>query len=162
MRSESVSAGTVSFRPMTAESAEHLGEALAVIDPWAHYDYTPEMLSEFLSAKEEDAPRFEIVSDEALAGAISVRRTWLRGPYLQFLAILPAFQKCGIGGAALSWFEARARHDKARNIWVVASDFNRDALAFYERFGFVQVANLDGLVAEGVGEILLRKRLLTR
>ncbi len=161
MRSESVSAGTVSFRPMTAESAERLGEALALIDPWARYHYTSKMLSQFLSAKEEDAPRFEIVCDEALAGAISVRKTWLRGPYLQFIGILPEFQKRGIGSVALSWFEAGARQDKARNIWVVASDFNPGALAFYERFGFVPVAKLDGLVEDGAGEILFRKRLVT-
>jgi diamine N-acetyltransferase len=153
------SGGTVTFRPMTAEGAEELGAALAAIDPWAHYDYTPEALSKFLAGKEEDAPRFEILVEGVLAGAISIRKNWLRGPYLQFLGVLPGFQKRGVGGIVLSWFEAEARKDKVRNIWVVASDFNRGAVAFYERFGFVRVATLDGLVSEDAAEILLRKRL---
>ena len=68
-----------------------------------------------------------------LAGAIGVRRNWLRGPYLQFLGILPAFQRRGIGSVALDWFEGEARAAQAQNLWVAASDFNARALAFYER-----------------------------
>lgn len=150
----------VSFRPMTAESAMRLGEGLAAIDPWARYRYTPEALATFLSMREEQAPRSEILSEGALAGALCIRDNWLRGPYLQFLGVLPGFQNRGLGRAALAFFEDRARQQAARNIWVVASEFNHGALAFYERFGFVRIATLDGLAAEGIGEILLRKRLI--
>ena len=145
---------------MTRESARQLGAALAVIDPWAHYRYTPDALETYFNAEEDDAPRFEIRIGETLAGAICVRRTWLRGPYLQFLGILPRHQKKGAGNAALTWFEAEGREARARNIWVSTSGFNRGALALYERFGFVRVATLDGLVSEGTDEILLRKRLI--
>ncbi len=161
-RSHGVSADAPSFRPMRLENADRLGVAFAAIDPWASYNYTAEALSKYLGDKEENAPRYEIVVGEAVAGAIGIRKNWLRGPYLQFLAILPSFQGQGIGGAALSWFEAEALTDKVRNIWVSASDFNVGALAFYERFGFVRVATLDGLVSDDAGEILLRKRLTIR
>ncbi|MFA5958300.1 GNAT family N-acetyltransferase [Hyphomicrobium sp.] len=159
-RTQNVAAADVSFRPMTAASAEHLGEALSGIDPWAHYHYTAKALAAYLGGKEEDAPRFEIVFGETLAGAICIRKNWLRGPYLQLLGILPTFQKRGLGAIALLWFEDEARRDKAQNIWVVASEFNHGALAFYERFGFSRTATFDGLVAEGTAEILLRKRLI--
>jgi len=145
---------------MTPESAEMLGAPLAAIDPWAHYRYTPEALTTFLQAEEDDAPRLEILVDGTLAGAFSIRRTWLRGPFLQFLGILPLFQSKGIGNAVLSWFEAEGNKLQVRNIWVSASDFNVRAIAFYERFGFVRVATLEGLVAEGTNEVLLRKRLI--
>jgi diamine N-acetyltransferase len=151
----------ISFNPMTKASAERLGTEFADINPWAHYRYTGEALAKYFAGQEEDAPRFEILSGDELAGAICIRKNWLRGPYLQFLGVLPAFQKQGIGSAALSWFQAEARNSAAQNIWVAASEFNLRALAFYERFGFVQVAKLDGLVAEGTAEILLRKRLTT-
>ncbi len=150
----------VSFRPMTRETADSLGSAFAAIDPWARYNYSAEALSKYFRDKEEDAPRYEVVADDVIAGAICIRKNWLRGPYLQFLGILPSFQSQGVGGAALAWFEADARKDKAQNIWVVASDFNAGALAFYERFGFVRVATLDGLVSDKADEILLRKRLI--
>ncbi|WP_409559953.1 GNAT family N-acetyltransferase [Hyphomicrobium sp. MC8b] len=145
---------------MTSESAELLGAPLAAINPWAHYRYTPEALTTFLRADEDDAPRLEILVDGTLAGGFSIRRTWLRGPYLQFLGILPPFQNSGVGNAVLSWFEAEGNRLQARNIWVSASDFNVRAIAFYERFGFVRIATLEGLVAEGTDEVLLRKRLI--
>jgi ribosomal protein S18 acetylase RimI-like enzyme len=144
---------------MSATSARELGAGLATIDPWAHYRYTARDLTTFLSADEADAPRMEILVEGKPAGAFSIRRTWLRGPYLQFLGVLPEFQGKGIGNAVLAYFEAQAVEVKARNIWVSTSEFNVGALAFYERFGFVRVATLDGLVAGGTAEILLRKRL---
>lgn len=150
----------VSFRPMTEQGAQALGAELPAIDPWAHYHYKPEALTAYFNGREEDAPRFEIRAGDALAGAICIRKNWLRGPYLQLLAVLPQFQKSGIGSTALTWFEGQARESNAQNIWVVASAFNNGALAFYERFGFVRTATLEGLVAEGTDEVLLRKRLI--
>jgi len=144
---------------MTAEAAQSLGEALAQIDPWARYAYTGETLAAFLGGEEPGAQRFQIIVDQAIAGAIVVRSNWLRGPYLQFLGIVPAFHRQGVGRSALFWFERAAEAGDARNLWVVASDFNVAAQAFYERHGFARVGTIDGLVAEGAAEILFRKRL---
>ena len=149
----------VTFQPMTTQNAKRLGAALAEIDPWAYYGYTPEALTTYLAADEQDAPRWQILVDDVVAGAIVIRWNWLRGPYLQFLGILPAFQNSGVGKATLAWLEADARSHRVQNIWVVASEFNTTALAFYERFGFVRIATLDGLVSEGTAECLFRKRL---
>ena len=154
--------GIAIFEAMTPSAAQSLGAALARIDPWAHYNYTPEALAEYLAGDEADAPRFKIVVDGELAGAIVYRRNWLRGPYLQFLGILPACQDRGIGSVAVLWFEREAGGGRAQNLWVAASDFNVRALAFYEQHGFVRVATIDALVAEGVSEILFRKRLTVR
>jgi GNAT superfamily N-acetyltransferase len=147
---------------MTPSAAQSLGAALARIDPWSRYNYTPEALGEYLAGDEADAPRFKIVVDGELAGAIVYRRNWLRGPYLQFLGILPPFQDRGVGSVALSWFEQEAGAGPVQNLWVAASDFNVRAHTFYERHGFVRVAAIDALVAEGNSEILFRKRLTVR
>jgi ribosomal protein S18 acetylase RimI-like enzyme len=162
VRPQPARAGTVTFQPMTVPAAELLGEALSAIDPWAHYNYTPSALAEYLAGDEAGAPRFAIIVDQKLAGAIGIRRNWLRGPYLQFLGILPPFQQRGVGSAALSWFETDARAGNAQNVWVAASDFNARAQTFYERHGFIRVAAIEGLVVEGVSEILFRKRLSVR
>jgi diamine N-acetyltransferase len=149
----------IAIQPISAESARRLGPQLAAIDPWARYGFPADALENHLGAHEEGAPRFEILVDDALAGAISIRQNWLRGPYLQLFAVLPRFQRQGIGSHALAWFETDARRAGARNIWVVASEFNLGARALYERFGFSSVATFDGLIAEGTDEILFRKRL---
>jgi ribosomal protein S18 acetylase RimI-like enzyme len=158
-RPDTLQKPNVTFERMTAKAAQKLGAALAEVDPWARYAYTPSALTSYLDTFEPDAPRFEIVVDRKLAGAIGVRRNWLRGPYLQFLGVLPAFQHRGIGSLALSWFENEAHAGRAQNLWVAASDFNTRALAFYERHGFSRVATLEDLIIEGGSEILLRKRL---
>ncbi len=152
----------VSFRPMSAAAAARLGPAFAAIDPWAHYHYRGDALAAYLAGQEEGAPRNEIALGDEIAGAIGIRKNWLRGPYLQFLGILPPYQKRGLGAAALSWLESLATREKSQNVWVVASAFNAGALSFYEHFGFVRVATLDGLVADGTDEVLLRKRLARR
>ncbi|MGO4683404.1 GNAT family N-acetyltransferase [Hyphomicrobium sp. 2TAF46] len=152
-------AQAVTFQPMTVEAAESLGSAFAALDPWAHYAYTAATLATFLADAEPGTQRFQIMADQALAGAIVIQSKWFRGPYLQFLGVLPAFHRRGLGRSALGWFESAARADGARNLWVAASEFNVAAQTFYERHGFVRIATVDGLIAEGTAEILFRKRL---
>jgi ribosomal protein S18 acetylase RimI-like enzyme len=147
------------LEPMTAHAADILGPLLARIDPWARYQYTAASLTAFLAADEADAPRFAVTANRVIAGAVGIRKEWLRGPYLQFLGILPAYQRHGIGSAILEWFEGDARGADAQNIWVCASEFNTRAVAFYERHGFNRIATLTDLVAEGSSEVLLRKQL---
>ena len=149
----------VTFAAMTALAAETLGPSLAKIDPWARYAYTPQALTAFLGAQEPGSPRFAINSGRAIAGAFAIKENWLRGPYLQFLGLLPAFQAQGIGSAVLDWFETRGREARAQNLWVLASEFNDRALSFYEKHGFHHVTPLADLVVEGCSEILLRKKL---
>jgi ribosomal protein S18 acetylase RimI-like enzyme len=158
-RSEASQISGITFAEITPKAAADLAEAFAEIDPWARYAYNASTLATYLSAYEADAPRFAIVAGDETAGAIGVRGNWLRGPYVQFLGILPAFQHRGVGSSALAWVEGEARNEGAQNLWVAASEFNARALAFYERHEFRRVATLDGLIADGISEILLRKRL---
>lgn len=53
--------------------------------------------------------------------------------------------------------EGEARGE--RNQFVATSAFNAGALRFYERHGFVVVANMPGLINDTETEVLLRRRL---
>ena len=149
----------VRFVPITAARASAVAAEAAQIDPWARHNSPASALRSYLTTVETDAPRFAILADNQLAGAMGVRKNWLRGPYLQFLVVLPAFQGTGVGRTALAWLEGEARAVGAQNLWVAASDFNTRAIAFYEAHGFQPVANLDDLVSVGMSEVLFRKRL---
>ena len=71
------------------------------------------------------------------AGVVSVRDPWLKGPYLELLALLPSVAKPGHRQRASSpGSNARRSRHQARNLWVCASSFNTRALRFYERHGF--------------------------
>ena len=125
--------------------------------PWSVMAYPAEALARFLAAADDGAWRFLLEVDGVEAGAVSIRFPWLKGPYLELLALLPPFQRQGIGAGILTWFENEASALGARNVWVCASSFNDGALRFYESHGFRPAAMLRGLVADGHDEILLRK-----
>ncbi len=144
---------------ITAEAAATLGARFAAIDPWLSYPFPAAALTAYFGDKEACAPRYIILSGDAIAGAVGLRQNWLRGPYLQFLGLLPSYQSQGLGQSVLAWFEGTARARGERNLWVAASEFNTDGLRFYEGHGFSRVALLDDLVRAGMTEILLRKRL---
>jgi len=145
--------------PLPEKIAPALSEAIVTMDPWRTYHYPAEALCRMLTADEAGVPRFAISLDSAIVGACVIRPTWLRGPYLQFLALLPAAHNRGIGAAFLAWMEDEARRAEERNLWVAASQINTGAIRFYERAGFTKVADLDDLACDGRTEFLFRKRI---
>jgi GNAT superfamily N-acetyltransferase len=157
-REDSASVSLV-LEPLTSEHAKRLGIGFAAIDPWARYPYPASALQAYFAANEPGAPRFAVSIGAELAGAAGLRLNWLRGPYVQFLGVLPKFQRRGLGASVLRWIESEARRGNDRNLWVAASDFNVDAIRFYEAHGFALVAPLPDLVRDGRTELLLRKRL---
>ena len=148
----------LSLRPMTPSVAETLGPAIAGMDPWSAVDYPAEQLTDFLIAEDPALSRLAVYSGEALAGVLAVRSPWLRGPYLQLLAVLPPFQSRGVGAALLGWFEHRAS-PTSRWLWLCYSSFNTRAGAFYARHGFEEVVSLPDLIDDGRDEVLMRKRI---
>lgn len=152
-------AGRISLVTLPPDAVPALADAFAAMLPWKAYPFTASQLRAYLAKGEPGAPRYLVTVNGAAAGAMGLRLEWLRGPYLQFLGILPAFQGRGLGAAVLGWMEREARAAGQRNLWVAASDFNLDALRFYTRAGFVAAARIDDLVLDGRTEILLRKRL---
>jgi ribosomal protein S18 acetylase RimI-like enzyme len=138
-------------------SGARLAQAIVAMPPWSVMAYPAETLASFLERKGDGACRYLIEIGGVEAGAVSVRYPWLKGPYLELLALLPDCQSQGLGSAILAWFEREAKAHDARNLWVCASSFNVRALRFYQRHGFQPAATLPGLVADGYDELLLRK-----
>lgn len=151
--------GSLTLLPMPPSLAEPLGKAFAAIDPWAAYGYPAAAIASYLAGDEAYGVRFLLHVDGEVAGAFGLQPIWLRGPYIRFLAILPAFQRRGLGRAILAWLEEEARKEQDRNLWVVASQINVDAIRFYERHGFQLAAELDELAYDNRTELLFRKRL---
>jgi len=134
-----------------------LAGSIVAMPPWSVMSYPQEAMARFLAASDDGASRYMVEIGGEEAGAMAVRYPWLKGPYLELLAILPRFQRRGIGASLLAWFEQEAFRHGARNLWVCASSFNARALHFYAQHGFQPAATLPGLVADGYDEILLRK-----
>lgn len=151
--------GALTLRPLPPGEAQKLGPLFAAIDPWARLGYPAEALTAYFGTLEKSAPRYAIMVGNDVAGAMGVRLNWLRGPYVQFLGILPHYQKRKLGSMFLAWLAQEAVRHGEKNVWVLASTFNEDALRFYAANGFERTGEIPELVAPGTAEVLLRRRL---
>jgi ribosomal protein S18 acetylase RimI-like enzyme len=149
----------VRLESLDDRDAIELGGTFAKLEPWRSYGSTAAGMAEFLSTREAGAQRFGICCDKRLAGAMCLRPNWLRGPYLQFLALLPEAQKQGIGACVLHWLEAEAAAAGGRHVWIMVADSNSGALRFYEHHGYEVSAAVPDVVKDGMTELLLRKRV---
>lgn len=127
--------------------------------PWSTLAIPEDGLSRFLAGGDEGTRQYAITVGGATAGVVCTRFPWLKGPYVELLAVLPGHQGHGLGTKALTFVEAEAKRAGARNVWVCASEFNGLARRFYERRGFVEVGTLPDLVTDGFAEVLFRKAL---
>lgn len=146
------------LRTLPPSEAEPIGARLATMDPWKRLGYSAMALGRSLANHDPALNRFAVHDANETIGVVCIRFPWLRGPYLELLAIFPEAQGRGIGRAILTWLEEQARPSSS-NIWALTSEFNLWARAFYRAAGFVEIAPLPGLVANGISEILLRKTL---
>lgn len=149
----------VLLREISTADAQELATSFVAIEPWSRYPFKRESMLRYFAVEEPQAPRYKLTVNGRTAGAIGIRLNWLRGPYLQFLGLLPNFQQQGLGRLMVAWLEGTARAAGDTNMWVMTSDFNDGALRFYERYGFKRVATLDDIVKPGRDEVLLRKQL---
>lgn len=149
------------LRTTRADDVPALAAACAAIDPWRSYGATRDELARFFDpAADDGARRLTLVDgmDRAI-GLVILRWPWLMGPYVAFLAVLPGHQRAGQGSAILDAVEAEARALGQRNVWLCVTGFNVAAQAFYRARGYHRVSQLDDLIADGIPELLMRKRL---
>jgi ribosomal protein S18 acetylase RimI-like enzyme len=131
---------------------------LAVSEPWASLKFSSSSLANYLLRDDASLYRYLVTVDGQMAGIICLRHPWLRGPYIELFGISPDCRGKGIGKQVLAWAEQEARRE-AKNLWVVASSFNQQALNFYQGFGFTRIGAIEGLITPEHDEILLRKIL---
>lgn len=148
----------LSLTRLHPSEAETIGTRLASMDPWKRLGYGAPALTRYLASPDPGLNRFAAQEAAETIGVICIRFPWLRGPYLELLAVFPVAQGRGAGRALLAWMEEEARL-ASNNLWTVTSECNNRARQFYQSAGFAEVAPLPDLVASGYSEILLRKML---
>ena len=137
---------------------QNLAATLVTMDPWRTLDYQADAVALYLKSPDPALIRFTIQASGQPAGLLCLRYPWLKGIYLELLALFPPHQGIGLGREIMTWIEEEIR-PHTENFWVAVSSFNHQAQRFYQDLGFAQVACLQNLIKEGYDELLLRKIL---
>lgn len=146
--------GACRLEPLATEAAVSIAARLTAMDPWQRLGYRADALTRYLTQESPALTRWSVVCDDVLAGVVTVRFPWLRGPYLELLAVFPEAQGRGVGAAVLGWLQSAAAHEG--NLWVMVSTFNESAHRFYRRHGFAAIGTVPDLVRAGHDELLMR------
>jgi diamine N-acetyltransferase len=154
-----VQLGAFELRPIDHALAEKLGPALAAIDPWTTLNFPASRFIAFFTREDPALRRFVAFVNDETVGVVCVRHPWLGGPYLQLLAVLPAFQGMQLGRKMLGWFEAQTTVED-KWLWLCCSTFNTRAFDFYRAHGYEKVATLTGVIVDNSDDFLMRKRVI--
>ncbi len=131
---------------------------LAKLDPWRTLNYSSESLFKYLLRQDTALKRYVIVKEDNICGVTGIRYPWLRGAYIEMLGIFESYQRTGIGNEIIKWAEMQSKTE-SENLWVIVSEFNQNAVNFYERKEFVKIAAICGLIKPGFNELLYRKNI---
>lgn len=79
-------------------------------------------------------------------------------PYLKLIAVDASKRGSGAGATLLAEYELRTA-DIGRMWTLMVSDFNADAIRFYEAHGYAKAGALEGFAREGITELLMVKKI---
>ena len=83
-----------------------LAERLVAMDPWRTLHYRADTLAAYLGRPDAGFARFTVTVSGQAAGFVALRYPWLKGVYLELLALFPPHQGQGLGQELLLWVEA--------------------------------------------------------
>lgn len=145
--------------PINNVTAQAISQQLIYMTPWQELGYQAQTLERYFLSQAEGFTSLVLTINQQSAGIITLRSSWLRGTLLELIAILPAFQRQGLGVWLINWLYDYAQQRQQRNLWTLASAFNTKALQFYQTQGFTIVGQLDDFIIQGQDELLLRRIL---
>ncbi len=98
-----------------------------------------------------------VVRDEIVGFIVLIMSGALVG-YIQTVAVMPEWRNKGIGSRLLKFAEERI-FNKAPNVFMLVSSFNKKAQKLYKRLGYEVIGELKDYIVSGHSEILLRKSI---
>jgi ribosomal protein S18 acetylase RimI-like enzyme len=154
---ESYDLGELVLGPI-GDDVDALAAGVAAIDPWAANGITVDAMRHRMLRPWPATFRFALRLDGCLAGYLALRHPFMRGPYVETIALFAEAQRRGFARRIVDWM-GREVEGEAANIWLCVTEWNAAARAAYAAIGFVEVGPIPDLVVPGQTEIFLRKVL---
>ncbi len=151
----------ITIRPMTREDVPELAHFIAHSPLWQRYEVSE---GGARRALEEGLQRGEglyvALVEGQLAGFVwfLLQGAFAHSGYIRLLGVLPAFRRRGVGTALMAKAESLIRREAA-SVFLLTSDFNETAQAFYRRLGYQQVGAIPDYIVSGITELIFYKRL---
>ena len=150
--------GDVVLRPLVESDVDTLAARVVALDPWARVGTPASAMRARMLRPWPATHRFAVVADGATAGYVSVRWPFMRGAYLETIAIFPEAQRSGLARRVLDWMAAEIAGVEDK-LWLCVTEWNASARATYAALGFVEIAPVPDLAALGQSEIFMRRVL---
>lgn len=135
-----------------------IAERMATLDPWAAMGRPPESFVAYMTRPMAATFRHALRLDGRPVGFLSLRYPFMRGPYIETIALFPEAQRRGFGRRIVEWM-GREVAGEATNLWLCVTDWNAPARAAYAAMGFVEIGPIPDVALVGQTEIFLRKPL---
>jgi ribosomal protein S18 acetylase RimI-like enzyme len=150
----------MNIRPMVESDVAPLARLMANTPLWQRYGVTEESAARRLRDGLAQGASIAVAEvDDEPAGFVwyAKRGAFNRSGYILLLGVRPDVREQGIGQALMEHAEA-VLFTQASDVFLLVSDFNRDAQRFYTRRGYYQVGAIPDYVVPGVIEVILRKK----
>ncbi|OQY34800.1 MAG: hypothetical protein B6241_03725 [Spirochaetaceae bacterium 4572_59] len=148
------------IRPMLVEESSLCASIVCASAIAVRYDFKKEKISsELRSALASDDRVIVAEIEKRVAGFawIAPRGAFCSAPYLRLIAVDEKIRGAGIGSALLDEFE-KCTSDIAKDFFLLVSDFNEQAISFYQKHGYQKTGELPDFARSGITENLMFKR----
>lgn len=149
----------MNIRPMIADDIAPLARLMASTPLWQRYNVTEvgaaQRLGDGLASGSTIAVA-ELEGEPVGFVWYVVRGAFNRSGYVMLIGVRPDSKGNGIGQVLMEHAES-ILFAISPDIFLLVSDFNRDAQQFYARLGYRQVGAIPDYVISGVTELIFRK-----
>jgi len=148
---------SVTIRPFDSWDIDAINDLLATHRPWTEYDADFDSSANGVA---ESGTTLVATVDGAFAGFVRWLPTGAFGQsgYLKLLGVHRDHQSAGVGTALMDAAESAVFEDAGvSDLFLLVSEFNDGARAFYARRGYVEIGPVQDYVEPGIDEVLMQK-----
>jgi len=149
----------VIISPLSSFDVSPAAEIIAKNKLWQRYDTDYDRAySILMEAIKEERTIYSARIFEQVVGFVwfDLQGTFYHSGYIRWIAVHPDFQGKSVGKMLMQFAEDKI-FQKGTNVFLLVSDFNTEAQAFYQKLGYKKIGELKDYYKRGITEFIYRK-----